>query len=197
MFAMLAQGVLALSLVVRVYNAGGMSSTDLARARVAVERIMTGAGVAVAWTPCPCPMPVSGEELVVRIIDASPSSEPASLGFSYIDVERRRGTLATVFADRVRALANRSGIDTGELLGRAIAHEMSHLVLGTREHGHHGLMRGRWTAVDLSTRGTKDWTLSRTERRQIRQAIARRAIESAQPAAVAADAAPLPEVSAQ
>jgi hypothetical protein len=198
MAAMLAQGLLALSLVVRVYDGFGVPGDRLDRARVTVDRILKDAGVTVDWRQCPCPAPVGAGELVVRITAASPSSEPASLGFSYVDVRRKAGTLATVFADRVHALAAAADVeDDGPLLGRAIAHELAHLLVGTREHERHGLMRGQWTTRELATRQPSDWMLSATERTNIRQAIARRAIESRRPALVTAGANPASDVSAQ
>lgn len=194
---MLAQGVLALSLVVRIYDAYGVPGDRLARARATVDGIMKTAGVAVTWTQCPCPSPAGATELIVRLTGATTASEPASLGFSYVDVDHKAGTLATVFADRVSALAGAAGIDDSELLGHAMAHEISHLLLGTREHDHYGLMRGLWTANELVKPRPFDWMLSNSERARIRQAIARRSIESAQPAMVSADADVTPDVSAQ
>jgi hypothetical protein len=197
MALMLAQGVLALSLVVRIYDAYGVPGDQLARARATVDGIMATAGVTVTWPQCPCPSPIGAGELVVRIIAASPASHPASLGFSYVDLEHQAGTLATVFADRVRALAAFAGIDESELMGRAIAHELSHLLLGTRDHDHYGLMRGIWTANEITQQRPWDWMLSHTERARIRQAVARRSIEGAQPAMVTADADQAPDVSVQ
>ena len=197
MAGMLAQSVLVLSLVVRIYDAYGLQAEQLTQARMAVDRILEDAGVTIIWPRCPCPAPVVAGELVVRVVGASPASEPASLGFSYVDVERQAGTLATVFADRVHALATAAGVDDGELLGRAIAHEVSHLLLGTSGHEHLGLMRGEWTTRDLSNQRAAAWTLTRDERAEIRRAIARRLIESVRPAAVTADADATPDVSAQ
>src|SRR4029077_8223893 len=82
---MLAQSLLALSLVVRIYDAFGVPANHLDRARMTADRILKDAGVTIAWRLCPCPAPVGAGELVVRIIAASPLSEPASLGFSYVD----------------------------------------------------------------------------------------------------------------
>ena len=197
MAVMLAQSVLALSLVVRIYDAYGVPADHLAEARTTVDAIMHTADVAVTWPQCPCSSPVVAGELVVRVIAASPASERASLGFSYVDLEHKGGTLATVFADRIHAMAAIAGVDEGELLGRAIAHEISHLLLGSRDHQHYGLMRGVWTAHELADERPWDWRLSHTERLRIRQAIARRSIESAQPAWVTADADPSADVSAQ
>src|SRR5678816_3136873 len=164
---MLAHGMLALSLLVRVHDAYDVPSDHLARARTTVEGIMKGAGVAVTWPRCPCLSPVSPGELVVRIAASVPASTPGSLGFSFVDTGRKAGTLATVFADRVQALAAMAGVDDGELLGRVIAHEISHLLLGSRDHGPRGLMRGEWRPRELAEHRPSDWVLSRTEGGQI------------------------------
>jgi hypothetical protein len=193
---MLAQGMLALSLVVRIYDAYDVPSHHLAKAKTTVEGIMKGAGVAVIWPRCPCLSPVSPGELVVRITASVPASEPGSLGFSFVDMSRKAGVLATVFADRVRALAAAADIDEAELLGRVIAHEISHLLLGTRDHGTHGLMRGAWKAGELTQQRPADWLLSRAEGRRIRRAVRWRSSESP-PAMMAIDADLPPDTTTQ
>ncbi len=190
MAAMLAHAALALSLVVRVYDAYGVPDDRLHAARTVVERILKDAGVAVTWAECPCDARVGPAELVLRIVAAPPASEPASLGFSYVDVDRKAGTIATVFADRVAALAAGSHTDEGDLLGRAMAHEIGHLLLGTPDHGREGLMRGQWTTIELARNRPWEWVLSRTEGARMRQAIVRRTREPVHPAAVIAGLAP-------
>jgi len=113
-----------------------------------------------------------------------------------VDLGLKSGTLATVFADRVHSLAAIAGIDDGELLGRVIAHEISHLLLGTRDHGTRGLMRGEWRASELAQQRPSDWVLSRSEGGAIRRAVRRRASES-RPAMISVDADPTPNVNAQ
>ena len=157
---------------------------------------MKAAGVAVTWPRCPCLSTVSPAELVVRITRASPASTPGSLGFSFVDMGLKAGTLATVFTDRVQALAALADVDAGELLGRVIAHEIAHLLLGTRDHGPHGLMRGEWRASELARQRPSDWRLARAEGLKIRQAIRRRSTDSP-PAMMAVDADPATDVSVQ
>ena len=140
---------------------------------------MKSAGVVVTWPQCPCLSPVRPDELVIRITAAAPASTPQSLGFSFVDIGQKAGTLATVFADRVLALAAIAGVDAGELLGRVIGHEISHLLIGTHDHGARGLMRGEWRASELAQQRPSDWLLSRSEGRQIRQAIRWRSSDAA------------------
>ena len=156
---------------------------------------MEAAGVDVAWPACPCVSPVRPSELVVRITAASAASTPGSLGFSYVDIGLRAGTLATVFADRVQTMAAFARINDGELLGWVIAHELSHLLIGTRDHESHGLMRGEWKASEVARQRPSDWRLSRADSLRIREAIRRRTTRP--PAMLAVDADPASEVSAQ
>src|SRR5688572_19102695 len=187
MAVMLARGLLALSIVVRVHDGYGVPDDQLARARATVERIMEAAGVTVAWPVCPCLSPVGSGELVVRITAASSASTPGALGFSFVDIEQKAGTLATVFADRVQTLAAFAGVDEGELLGRVIAHEISHLLIGTRDHEPRGLMRGEWRASELARQRPSDWQLSHADGLTIRKAIKRRTT-APPPAMLAVDA---------
>ena len=197
MGVMLAQGILAVSLVVRIYDAYNVPSDRLTTARTTVEGIMKGAGVAVTWPRCPCLSPVGPGELVIRITASIPASAPGSLAFSFVDLGLKAGTLTTVFADRVQALATLAGVDEGEVLGRVMAHEIAHLLIGTHDHSSRGLMRGEWRASELAGHHAADWLLSSAESRQIRVAIRRRSSQPRAPAMIAVDADPVPTVSTQ
>jgi hypothetical protein len=165
-------------MAIRIHDAYGVPDEHLAKARATAEAIMNAAGVSVTWPLCPCLSAVTRTELVVRITAAAPASTIGSLGFSFVDTGTKAGTLATVFADRVQALAAMSGVDDGELLGRVVAHEVSHLLIGTHDHGPRGLMRGEWRTSEVAEQRPSDWVLSRADGRKIRQAIRRRAAES-------------------
>jgi hypothetical protein len=113
----------------------------------------------------------TASELIIRIV-ATPHAITGveALGYSHVDAYRRQGTLATVFADRVAALATALRIDEGTLLGRAMTHEIGHLLLGTLDHAPEGLMRGHWSKEGR----TADWLFSLTQAEQIRAALASR-----------------------
>jgi hypothetical protein len=161
------------TLLVRVYDASGLSTRDLMTARETTHDVMKQAGIALAWRECPCDAPLQAGERIVRIIGAPSTSEPEALGFSYVDARVRAGTLATVFADRIGALAASTRVESGQLLGRAIAHELGHLLLGTVQHPDHGLMRARWSIAELQQRKPWDWLMATDDARQMRRALAR------------------------
>jgi hypothetical protein len=125
-------------------------------------------------------------EVIVRIVTSQPELMPGSLGFSLVDVELGSGTLATVFADRVADLARLAGTDAGRLFGRAIAHEIAHLLLGTTRHADSGLMRGTWTTGELRRDRPRDWILMSGDIVRMRRGLAIRERPLESPATILA-----------
>jgi hypothetical protein len=168
---LLAALVTTLPLVVRVYDAAGVPSDQLERAHVTVTQTLHVVGIEPLWRPCRgnvCVEPPKQDELIVRIVKADERGSRDLLGSAMVDVEGHAGTLATVYLDRVECLAGEARVDSGRLLGRAIAHEIGHLLLGTARHAQAGLMRARWLTGELQRDWPFDWTLSDREGAQMR-----------------------------
>ena len=85
----------------------------------------------------------------MRIAKAPAAIRSEVLGYSFVDVETQTGVLATILADRVNRKARRVRISFDVLLGRTVAHELGHLLLGTNDHTQAGLMRSMWSNEDL------------------------------------------------
>ena len=82
------------------------------------------------------------------------------------------GRLATVYPDRVARLAEWAGVNSSVLLGRVIAHEVGHLLLGTTDHSPNGLMRARWSKLHLAhQRSIRSWGFSLEEAAAMRRAL--------------------------
>jgi hypothetical protein len=96
--------------------------------------------------------------LIVRIVPAPAATAAGSLGCAVIDLRTGAGTLATIYGDRVSLVAARTGVVEATLLGRAIAHEIGHLLLGTPQHAASGLMRAQWSDRELRNNLAADWT---------------------------------------
>jgi hypothetical protein len=162
------------SLLIRVYDNAGVLAAHRARAIKSADDIIGRAGVPVEWHDCParaaliraaCASPSSRGDLVIRLV-RSPKRDPneRALGHAYIDPSSGSGTLATVFVDRVEALAGQARADGWALVGRVMAHEVGHLLLGTNAHSDTGLMREFWTVKDLVRNRPDDWVFSRSQR---------------------------------
>jgi len=167
------------TLTVRLYNTSGVPADQLAAASGVADAILRDAGLQVRFRECaratdPCAETLNRSEVVVRIIDAPPFNatlRPEAYGVTYIVKETNRGWLATVFSDRVDAAATRVGVDAGTLLGRVMAHEVGHLLLGVDYHGAAGVMRAEWPD-DVLNRGREDWRFSMLEAERIHSVLA-------------------------
>jgi len=143
------------SITVRVYDVSDVGAHEMKTAQRVVAEIFDDAGFAVAWRMCPraasakapaaCNDIVQPTEVLVRIVAAPAQVAPVVLGYSFVDPETRMGMLSTVLADRVKRHAARARVPFGTLLGRTIAHELGHLILGTTDHTDDGLMQARWS----------------------------------------------------
>jgi len=165
-------------LAVRIYDFSTLDSPVRARAIEEARAILTDVGVNTSWHDCAhnetC-APEAGD-LVVRIVrEIGPASAEwrQALGYSVIDPARGAGTLATIYINRVENSSRHAGAELSLLLGRAIAHEVGHLVLHTNEHGLQGLMRPVWTEQEMARNAHDDWVFATSERRQIRAALQR------------------------
>lgn len=171
-----------ITLTVRLYNTSGIPSDQLAAARDAAETILRDTGINVTFRLCgrraggtdSCDEPLKRAEVVVRIIEApafNATLHPDAYGVTYIVKETNRGWLATVFSDRIRAAAERVGVDAGIVLGRVMAHEVGHLLLGIDYHGANGVMRAEWSDETLN-HGAEDWRFSMVEAEQMQRVVA-------------------------
>jgi hypothetical protein len=159
----------------------------MAAAHEAAASILRTAGIRIAWLDCSVPAAEldaaalrCGAELgpldvVARIATSNERTPRGSLGDSIVDVERKEGSFATVYADRIQLLASAAATAPGALLGRTLAHELGHLLLGVAEHSNGGLMRAYWSADQLRHARSSDWVFSRAERATMFEQLAKRA----------------------
>jgi hypothetical protein len=167
---------LALLVTIRLYDSFGMPPADLRTAMLTASAALQSGAVRAAWVVCPPPAATPTDnssgctglphdhDLLVRIVRAPEAlASSDTLGFAAIDTAAGRGTLATVFADRIARLAARGRIDGAPLVGYAMAHEIGHLLLGTVVHAPRGLMRAGWTLDEMTRRVPGDWKFSRED----------------------------------
>ena len=175
-------------ITVKTYNNFGVSADDLAAARPHVETVFEEAGIDVTWVDCwyrdkevsetatLCRQPLKANEVVLRLQATTPlpGKRHVSMGFALVNVPEGVPFLATVYADLVRTVARDAHLDLGRLLGRAIAHELGHLLLDTNRHADNGLMRAGWSNAELRDNAKADWAFRADEIAVIRTASAMR-----------------------
>jgi hypothetical protein len=160
---------------VRVYDNADVPKAALRAALETASQTLRPADVEVSWLTCTsssggrCTVPLGRGELMVRLVrSAQGSGDDESLGTALVDPKTGTGVLATVYVDRVERLAHSSNGDLGMLLGRAMAHEIGHLLMGRAGHASHGLMRPRWTKAEVARNATIDWRFDRPDLDTIR-----------------------------
>jgi len=195
-FAFLAVAVIAINaaaatphVTIRVYD-GTVADTAIRDAAIReASAILDHAGADARWQDCTatsgprrCDPSRGPMDLLVRLMPTSAGVPTASgsalqtrlgeqrltLGFAVVEPASDAGVLATIFMDRVLELAGRTGVPASAVLGRAIAHEVGHLLLGSRSHGNHGLMRGLWTDAELTANRSEDWLFAPAQRDLLR-----------------------------
>jgi hypothetical protein len=117
-----------------------------------------------------------GRDLMLRLVDRIPASgnRIVALGESMLDRDQRGGVLMTVDLFPVRAVADGASTSWPTLLGRAIAHEIGHLLLGSADHPRLGLMRALWSHDELRGLKPAHWGFSPREAAQMRDTLRRR-----------------------
>ena len=141
-----------------------------AGARAALVREATSiwrvAGVLLVWAPdssCPC---TTDRHLRVLVLERRDAGPPHKVAAAVAELLRLEGKQAVAIAsiDRARHVVAETTLTgplrpaqwdenlLGVVLGRALAHEIGHFLLGTATHAQRGLMRPAFTAnefVDL------------------------------------------------
>ena len=171
------------TVVIRTYNYAAVSNDQFAPAKKEAQHIFSRARIAIEWTECRVPRSaagsdcteplLAGRDLMLRLVDRVPAdgARVVALGESMLDREQRSGVLMTIDLFPVRAVAARAYAPMPTLLGRAIAHEIGHLLLRCGEHPQMGLMRAFWSSDELRGIKPAHWDFSPREASEMRQTL--------------------------
>jgi hypothetical protein len=134
-----------LTVVLHVTDLAGTDRGDLARARTEAQRIFDDTGVRLVWVDIangPKARACEGLNLYVSFLSPFLVRQRASRGAGQGVLGSASPSTghAFIYSERVTELAPRRRIDEGVLLGRVIAHEVGHLLLGGHDHSRSGLM---------------------------------------------------------
>lgn len=172
------------TVTVRVYSGGVVSHADEEGALAGAAALLAAADIGPRWVHCHagptvpsrCAEPMAVGEVSLRLVRSPVPPGYAgtlALGEALIESRRGAGSLATIHVDRVTWLAQAGQSDPVTLLGRAIVHELVHLIAGSGTHAARGLMRPIWSSRDVAENRAADWTLSRLDGATLRARLAR------------------------
>lgn len=138
-----------------VYNDARIPEDILYRAERQAAKTFQQAGVAALWLNCSafgkpsCDGLDRPDHLVLRITPNVISSiSDSAFGIAFVG-DDETGRNADVFWKRVQQIQQTAKVDVSLILGSVMAHEMGHLLLGSRSHAVSGLMRARWQPDEL------------------------------------------------
>lgn len=142
-------------LKIRVYGFPGLPAEVLPESYVEAERLLRPVAIGLKWVDCTrpplsveCSSPQLASDLTVRMVStALPPATQSALGLAAWSGDT---AAAFIFYDRVLALRSNTRF-VPSILGRVLAHEITHLLLGSQGHAELGLMRGQWNPDDLRT----------------------------------------------
>ncbi len=151
-------------ITVRVFNYARVSPETWESAQAIATRIFDRAGIETVWMVCSlssegqyappdCALPARPTDIIVRLVPTSKASR-ARFGNSTLGAaapsEKGTPASASVFCDRVEELAKGGAAPVAVILGHTAAHEIGHLLLGSKSDSSLGLMCGRWSRLSLA-----------------------------------------------
>jgi len=149
-----------LSLTVMLYNEADIPAATWADAKLFAAKSYRAAGIEVSWVECAsslentqrfraCDQASDRHQPVLKII---PEAIAAGIGTGdSVDALGIAGVSAAfVSYVRVRQKARLWGVSEYVVLGRTMAHELGHLLLGENSHAGRGLMKSRFGKKDLA-----------------------------------------------
>lgn len=167
------------TLSIHLYDQAQVPKASLRLATAEANRLFRAAGVRIVWEqPLSEPTEDRGTDmtaafrqpddrgyLVVRMMRRTPATVlPSALGYALPFAHT--GAHVLIFYDRVEALTPRVNTAAYVILGHVMAHEITHVLLGSSEHSTGGLMEECWTPASwrLASAGLLAFRREETER---------------------------------
>jgi len=177
-----------MAMTLRVRDYSHLNRSILLGAEQEATGILAQAGVSARWTDCPtspgdlasfpnCQPPWQANDYVMNVM---PDSMAVLLGKSDdalgLATECGMGPscTASVFFDRVSKLAGGDRASAQVVLGRAMAHELGHLLLGANSHSPTGIMRGHWSPREFRLDARLDLLFTTGQSRRMKTRLAER-----------------------
>lgn len=149
------------TITLRVYDYANVDRKAMLEAEGEATRILADAGVHARWVDCPtrhadvdnypgCLSPWQWNDYALRLeLIAMASQDKSEDRLGYAVICDNRACPANVYYDRVRGVPGGNNAPTQILLGRVMAHEIGHLLLGPN-HTRTGIMQGAWSGRQLN-----------------------------------------------
>ena len=175
------------TITLRVYDYARMDRPELLAAESEAATILAQAGVEARWVDCPtseaelnnypnCPSAWQANDFVLRLLPKAVDSR-ANWQDALGSTPECGGVgicTSSIFYDQVAGLAQGGSATLPVLLGRSMAHEIGHLLLGANSHSRTGIMRAFWSGEELSLAARAYLLFTPEQSRQMRTRLAER-----------------------
>jgi len=181
---------IAVALTINVSAASDISSTLVTRALNETNSIWRAVGVEFVWRRGPGPHPPAALTVVIGH-ELRPVREGAlALGWIFFDASTPGQRLYISYANVLQLMRESAGV-TGpqdrmpiferevllsRAMGRALAHELGHYFLASKEHTKNGLMKAHRTAVEFFGPDERPFKLDGAQRSLITARLAQEAV---------------------
>lgn len=153
---------------IHLFNVSSAPPALLVEAQRDLVRIYAQIGVIVVWSDERSALP-----LIVRDDDPGAIKQSTKTVMGAAVQTRNGNPVAYVFYRRARDEADRHGTAPSTVLAAAMAHEIGHLLLPSREHARDGLMRACWDAPEFAQASAGQLRFSATDAAAIRAQLTR------------------------
>jgi hypothetical protein len=144
-------------ITVRVINPAGVPAKTLRKAERVAATILDAAGIAITWLECPCPPALGRHDFWLHLLkDRPPQMHGDATGFAVLMPERDGAvSYAGVVWPAVEEVADGLASEVSDVLGATVAHEIGHILLGSKAHTRSGVMCSRFqrTHIGMAARG--------------------------------------------
>lgn len=159
-------------ITVFVNDSVGVHRAVWKHARNEVAERFRASGIEIVWQNCTetsdCRRPPRSNEFVLHIVPNGRAGSDIVFGEAFLGPDGR-GAYADVFFNRLRDAQQNVSID--QLLGAVCAHELGHLLLGSRAHSLTGIMQPIWRQEALHSIATGNLTFTREQQTMMKDRL--------------------------
>jgi hypothetical protein len=136
---------------VRILNPATIPANTLRRAEQMAAAVLDNAGISVTWVECPCAPDLGPNEFWLHMLrNRPPGIHGDATGFAVLMPEGNGATsYAGVVWPAVEEVADSLESAVSDVLGATVAHEIGHILLGSKAHTRSGIMRSRFERAEM------------------------------------------------
>jgi len=160
-------------ITVRVLNQAGVPAKTLGKAERLAATILEAAGIAITWLECPCLPTLGRHDFWLHLLkDRPPKMQGDTTGFAVLMPERDGAvSYAGVVWPAVEEVADGLESEVSNVLGATVAHEIGHILLGSKAHTPSGIMSSRLQRAHIEMAARKELRFAPEQARRMQATV--------------------------